>query len=122
MHRESCTEQFLHEPRAREELNVSPAPKNQSGRPVDDRARSGIRTREEVGNILSPTASRNADAAARHQAIESRIAVAQSVLASLPANDPRAALLALAIRRHDAALVEGLLAEITASPGRSRHR
>lgn len=48
--------------------------------------------------------------------LEQKVALATSLLAKLPANDPRARLLHVAVLRRDEALLDGVLSELIALP------
>jgi hypothetical protein len=63
-----------------------------------------------------PPRTRSAPAPSLSERLEHKMRVAMALLEKLPANDPRARLLHVAVLRRDESLLDGVLSELSARP------
>ena len=64
------------------------------------------------GSLSVPADSAGGEIQTRRERTEDQLRRARGVLAKLPASDPRATLLGLAVQRRDVVLIEAVLAEL----------
>ncbi len=91
---------------------LSPPPSNRPGDPparTDER--SQVRPRED-GSPALPAEEAGGSLQTRRERTEQQLRRARRVLGRLPASDPRATLLGLAVQRRDLVLIEAVLAEL----------
>ena len=91
---------------------LSPPPSNRPGDPpAKTDERSEVRPRED-GSLPVPAEDAAGVVQTRRERTEAQVRRARSVLGKLPASDPRATLLGLALQRRDLVLIEAVLAEL----------
>ena len=90
----------------------------------DERSRVRPRTpdtpsgEERKAGVSGPPASGSSPAPSLSQRLEHKVRLATALLEKLPANDPRARMLHVAVLRRDEALLDGVLSELNARPGK----
>jgi hypothetical protein len=91
---------------------LSPPPSNRPGDPpARTEERSQVRPRED-GSLPVPAEQGGGQVQTRRERIEELVRRAHAVLGRLPASDPRATLLGLAVQRRDLVLIEAVLADL----------
>jgi hypothetical protein len=91
---------------------LSPPPSHRPGDPparTDERSR--VRPRED-GSLSVRAEDADGGIQSRRERTEEQLRRARGVLAKLPASDPRATLLGLAVQRRDLVLIEAVLADL----------